>query len=71
SSFHFMPDAPATEVAVKIVLFNAIWIPLHIVWLWAGIGLRRMSLSAKVSRAINVAMAIAMLAVVALAAFRG
>lgn len=71
SSFHFMPDGPVAEVAVKIIIFNAIWIPLHIVWLWAGIALRRMSLSAPVSRAINVAMALAMLVVVALAAFRG
>jgi hypothetical protein len=37
-------------------------------WLYAGATLKRLALSAGISRAINIAMAVAMVAVVALAA---
>lgn len=56
------------EVAIKFVVINAIWIPIHFLWLWAGVGLRRLDLPAPVQRAINVAMAASMVAVVVLAA---
>jgi len=68
SGFAFMPDALATETVVKLVLFNVIWIPIHLLWLWAGVTLRRLDLDPKVQRAINIAMALSMLAVVGIAA---
>ena len=68
SGFAFMPAAPTTEIALKLLIMNAIWIPIHIAWLAAGIGLRRLDPPARVSRAINVAMAASMLAVVWLTA---
>jgi len=67
SGFAFMAHAPATEMAVKFVLLNAIWVPIHLLWLWAGLSLRRLELRASTSRAVNAVMAAAMLAVVALA----
>jgi threonine/homoserine/homoserine lactone efflux protein len=67
SGFAFMPGALATETAIKLVLFNAIWIPIHLAWLWAGVTLRRLELSPRLQRAINMAMAAAMLAVVGIA----
>lgn len=67
SGFAFLPEAPATEVALKLLIMNAIWIPIHLLWLRAGVTLRRLDLAPRVTRAINVAMALAMLAVVALA----
>ena len=67
SGFAFMPGALATETAIKLVLMNAIWIPIHLAWLWAGVTLRRLDLAPGVQRGINFAMAAAMLAVVAIA----
>lgn len=68
SGFAFMAARPALEMGAKLVLLNLIWISIHILWLWLGVSLRRMNLSAGAQRAINIAMAIAMLGVVALAA---
>jgi threonine/homoserine/homoserine lactone efflux protein len=67
SGFAFMPQAVATETLVKVVILNAIWIPIHLAWLWAGVTLRRLDLAASVQRGINMAMALAMLTVVGLA----
>jgi threonine/homoserine/homoserine lactone efflux protein len=36
STFAFMPATPVWEVVIKIVLFNAIWVPVHLIWLAAG-----------------------------------
>lgn len=67
SGFAFMPQAAAWEIAIKFLIMNLIWIPIHVLWLWAGVTLRRLDLAPNVNRAINVAMALSMLAVVALA----
>ena len=69
SGFAFWPGNLAAEVAVKFLILNAIWIPVHLAWLFAGVTLRRLNLPRRVQFAINIAMALAMLAVVALAAF--
>ncbi len=68
SGFPFMPDSLFAETLVKILILNAIWIPIHLVWLGAGVGLHRLNLSKPVQFAINVFMALSMLTVVALAA---
>ena len=68
SGFPFLPGRFATEVAIKFAILGAIWIPLHLAWLAAGLALHRLGLSSGTQRAVNVAMALAMLAVVALAA---
>ncbi|RVT82671.1 LysE family translocator [Rhodobacteraceae bacterium CCMM004] len=67
SAFAFAPDNLAWEVTVKLIVFNVIWIPIHLAWLYAGVLLHRLDLSPGAHRAINVAMAAAMLGVVALA----
>ncbi|MEM9797429.1 MAG: LysE family transporter [Pseudomonadota bacterium] len=67
AGFAFLPEAPVAEAAIKLVIVNAIWLPIHFAWLGAGIGLRRLSLAARVQRAINLAMAASMLLVVGLA----
>ncbi len=67
SGFAFMAGTPALEAAVKLLILNAIWVPIHLLWLWAGLTLRRLDLDPKVNRAINVAMAVSMLIVVGLA----
>lgn len=67
TSFAFWPGDLATEVGLKLVLINIVWLPLHGLWLWAGISLRRLVLSARIQRRINILMALA-LALVALLA---
>ena len=68
SGFPFMPDDLVAETALKLLIFNAIWIPIHLLWLAAGVGLHRLDLAPRTHRRINMGMAASMLAVVALAA---
>jgi threonine/homoserine/homoserine lactone efflux protein len=67
TGFAFMPDNLLMETVLKFVIYNAIWIPLHLVWLWAGFTLHRLDLEPRTQFAINLLMAAAMVAVVALA----
>ena len=67
SGFAFMPASLLLENALKFLLINAIWIPIHLLWLAAGVGLHRLALAPRVQRVINIAMALALLAAVALA----
>ena len=55
-------------MALKFLILNIIWVPVHLAWLAAGVTLRRLDLAPRAQSAINIAMALAMLAVVALAA---
>ena len=68
TGFSFLPTNYTAEILLKFLIMNAIWIPIHFAWLWAGITLRRMDLPHRTQRAINIVMALSMLAVVALAA---
>ncbi|MEK6247357.1 MAG: LysE family transporter [Planctomycetales bacterium] len=67
--FAFMPGSPATEVALKLLVVNAIWIPIHLLWLAFGVTLKRLEVSPRAHTVINVVMAMAMAAVVGIAAF--
>ena len=67
TGFNFLPDNALAEVLIKFVILNAIWLPIHFGWLWAGITLRAMALAPGTQRAVNIAMAAAMLCVVGLA----
>jgi len=65
--FAFMPDNMVVETLSKFLIINMIWIPVHLLWLTAGVSLHRLDLPTKTQRAINIIMALSMLAVVALA----
>ncbi len=67
TGFGFWPDSYGTEVLLKFLLLNIVWIPIHFVWLWAGITLNKLDLAERTQRNINFAMAASMLAVVGLA----
>ncbi|MFK7744361.1 MAG: LysE family translocator [Roseobacter sp.] len=69
TGFGFMPQNYPLEIILKFVIVNAIWIPIHFAWLWLGITVQRMNLPHRTQRAINIVMALSMLAVVALAAW--
>ena len=55
------------EIILKCVILNVIWIPIHVLWLAAGVTLNRLALPQKTQRAINITMALAMVLVVGLA----
>jgi threonine/homoserine/homoserine lactone efflux protein len=64
SGFEFWAGALWVEVGIKMLIMNLIWVPVHLLWLAAGVSLRRLDLSSRTQRIINVLMALAMLAVV-------
>ncbi len=67
TGFSYAPEAPVFEIVSKVLILNAIWIPIHLIWLWAGASLHRLDLSERTQHRINIAMALSMLGVVALA----
>ncbi len=71
AGFPYAPESYPFEVITKLLIVNAIWIPIHLAWLWAGASLHRLALGEKAQRRINYAMAASMLAVVALALISG
>ena len=62
-----MPGNLVAETVIKFIIMNAIWVPIHFLWLWAGIRLHDLNLSERTHRIVNVCMSLSMLAVVALA----
>lgn len=67
SNFPLWPQNFFGEIALKLLILNVIWIPIHAIWLWVGVTINRLDLPQKTQRFINIAMALAMLAVVGLA----
>lgn len=65
--FPFAPHNLGFEITVKILIMNAIWVPIHLAWLYAGTVLHELALPPRTHRIINILMALAMLAVVAMA----
>lgn len=55
------------ETLWKFFLINLIWIPIHLLWLAAGIGMQRLALPSHWQRLINILMALSLLVVVYLA----
>ena len=70
TGFPFWPENLLGETIVKLILMNLLWVPIHLLWLYAGVSLKRLDLAPGTQRAINIFMAVAMLGVVALAALR-
>ena len=68
SGFAFLPGDLLAETLLKFLIMNAIWTPIHVLWLFAGVTLRRLDLPRRVQFGINIVMAISMLLVVGLAA---
>jgi threonine/homoserine/homoserine lactone efflux protein len=68
AGFAIFPNALGAEVLFKLVAVNAIWIPIHLGWLWLGGAVKRLDLSPQVQGRINLAMAAALVGVIVLAA---
>ena len=67
TTFNFWPEQFTVMILIKILIVNAIWIPIHFGWLYAGATLRKLNLPTQVQRGINIFMAVSMVLVVALA----
>ena len=64
SGFAFYQSSFAIELTIKFFIINAIWIPLHLVWLYAGTVLHDLNLSNKNQRIINLMLSFSMIAAV-------
>ena len=67
TGFAIHPQNTLVESLVKAAVFTAISVPVHLLWLYMGATLKRLAFSARAARGINIAMALAMIAVVILA----
>lgn len=67
TGFNYAPGNLVFETVTKALIINAIWIPIHLAWLFAGVTLHRLDLAERTHRGINILMALSMLGVVALA----
>ena len=66
SGFLLFENAYFLEVIIKVLIVNTIWIPVHFLWLYIGVFIKRLDLSLSIQRTINYFMAIAMVLVVIL-----
>ena len=57
-----------TEIFTKFLIVNSIWIPIHILWLWLGISLKKWSLASNKQVWVNRGMGLALFSVVILSA---
>ena len=64
SGFAFYQSSFAIELIIKFFIINAIWIPLHLLWLYAGTVLHDLNLSNKNQRIINLMLSFSMIAAV-------
>ena len=56
------------EIIIKFIIVNSIWIPIHLLWLWLGISLKKWSLAVNKQIWVNRGMGLALFAVVVLSA---
>lgn len=68
AGFALWPEAYVREILVKLLIVNAIWVPIHLLWLGAGVQIKRLDLAPGTQSRINIGMAAA-LTVVAVIAF--
>ena len=69
TGFPLYPEDYWIEVAIKFIILNIIWIPIHVLWVYFGLSLKRLDLSPKMQQGVNITMGISMLLVVALASW--
>ena len=69
SGFDLMLSSLFHEVLIKFIIWNVVWIPMHFAWLLAGVTLKRLNLSPKIQRGINMFMAVSMVSLMFLSLF--
>ena len=67
SGFPIWPESLMVEIIIKFIILNAVWVPIDILWLAAGVTINGLNLKQETQRLINFVMAASMLAVVGIA----
>jgi len=67
SGFVLVPESLLVETLIKFLVINLFWIPIHLLWLFAGSSIHRLDLSPRAHGLVNAGMALALVAVVGLA----
>jgi threonine/homoserine/homoserine lactone efflux protein len=62
--FPIFSNTPVSEAFIKIIIANIIWIPGHLLWLYAGVRVNRLNLSERTTRLLNISLAATMLIIV-------
>ena len=66
SGFAFYPENFLYEVLLKLIISNMIWVPIHFLWLYAGLLLNELALSKKNRENVKLFMACSLIFVVLL-----
>ena len=69
SGFLIWNDNFILEAFIKLVIANMIWFPMHLLWLLLGVTLKKMQLSRKNLKILNMVMAGSLLSFIAMAFF--
>ena len=69
SGFLIWNDNFILEAFIKLVIANMIWFPMHLLWLILGVTVKKMQLSRKSLKILNVVMAGSLLSFIAMAFF--
>ena len=69
SGFLIWNDNFILEAFIKLVIANMIWFPMHLLWLLLGVTLKKMQLSRKSLKILNMFMAGSLLSFIAMAVF--
>ena len=64
SGFAFYQSSLVIELIIKFFIINSIWIPLHLLWLYAGTALYELNLSNKNQKIINLTLSFSMIVAV-------
>ena len=60
SGFVIYPNDIILETIWKFIIMNAIWIPLHLVWLFMGASIKKINLNPYIQRKINLVMGLSL-----------
>ena len=66
SGFAFYPSNFTVEIILKLLIMKLIWVPLHLMWLLAGVKMTSLNFSKKSQKLINYIMAMFLVIVVLL-----
>ena len=67
AGFPIYDESYVVEASIKLLVYNIIWFPIHMLWVWFGVSIRKLELPAQTQRKINFVMAGLLLLVAALA----
>jgi len=55
--FPLLSFNPVNEVIIKVIVANIVWVPGHLIWLYAGVKVNSLNLTPRAKRVINLILA--------------